>query len=160
MVIYWYRNSTKLIFICNNKIHVFNKKIHVHNKKYMYAMKVYIWTTKHFQQYICQPLKYTFRHISPLLASHSQSVPVFCVRYIIEIWKPAGHCDRQQTNPVGHTLNHVRQWQMTGGYFMHCMYSSSIRATYILVRYIYCWCEKICSTFFLYGCFSKLIRLR
>ena len=34
--------------------------------------------------------------------------------YTIEIWKPAGHCNRQKTNPIGHT------WPMTGGYFMHC----------------------------------------
>ena len=40
---------------------------------------------------------------SPLCASHSQFVLVFCIWYTIEIWKPAGHCDRQNANPVGHT---------------------------------------------------------
>ena len=57
---------------------------------------------------------------SALRAGHWQFVPVFCIWYTIEIWKPAGHCDRQRTNPVGHTGNRARQWPMTGGYFMHC----------------------------------------
>ena len=36
----------------------------------------------------------------------------------IEIWKPAGHCDRQETNRAGHTWNRAGQWPVTGGYFM------------------------------------------
>ena len=48
-------------------------------------------------------------------AGHSQFVPVIRIWYTIEIWKPAGHCDLQKTNCVGHTWNHARQWPMTGG---------------------------------------------
>ena len=48
-------------------------------------------------------------------------VPDICIWYTIEIWKPAGHCDRQKTNPVGHTWNPAGQWPLTDGYFMHCI---------------------------------------
>ena len=56
---------------------------------------------------------------SALRTSHSQFVPVFCIWYTIEIWKPAVHCDRQKTNPVGHTWNRAGQSPMIGAYFMH-----------------------------------------
>ena len=52
-------------------------------------------------------------------ALYMQFVPVFYTWYTIEIWKPAGHCDRQITNPVGHTGDRAGQWPMTSGYFMH-----------------------------------------
>ena len=57
---------------------------------------------------------------SALRAGRSRFVSVFCIWYTIEIWKPASHCDRQKTNPVGHTWNCAGQWTMTGGYFLHC----------------------------------------
>ena len=59
---------------------------------------------------------------SALRACHSQFVSVFCIWCTIEIWKPTGHCDRQKTNPVGHTWNRAGRWPMTGGYFMHCIH--------------------------------------
>ena len=56
---------------------------------------------------------------SALRVSHSQFLPLSCIWYAIEFWKPAGHCDQQKTNPVGHTWNRAGQWPMTGCYFMH-----------------------------------------
>ena len=72
-------------------------------------------------------------------AGHSQFVPVFCILYTIEIWKPAGHWDRQKTNPVGHTWNRAGEWLMTGGYFMHCLHTYWLTVSknyYLLFWYI------------------------
>ena len=57
---------------------------------------------------------------SALRAGHSKFVPVFCIRYTIEIQKAAGHCDRQKANPVGHTWNSAGQWPITSGYKSFC----------------------------------------
>ena len=69
---------------------------------------------------------------SAVCAGHSQLVPVFCLWYTFEIWKPAGHSDQQKTNPVGHTWNRAGQWPMTGGDFMHWVL---IREFYIIILY-------------------------
>ena len=57
-----------------------------------------------------------------LRAGHSQFVPVFCIWYTIEIWKPAGLCDRQKTNHVGHTWNCAGQWPRSA--VISCTYVS------------------------------------
>ena len=63
--------------------------------------------------------------VSDIVSGSRNFVPVFCIWYTIEIWKPAGHCDRQKRNPVSHTWNRVGQWPVNGGYFMRCVYDKS-----------------------------------
>ena len=58
---------------------------------------------------------------SALRAGQLQFVTVFCIWYTIEIWNPAGHCDRQKTNRVGHIWNRVGEWLTDDRWLFHAL---------------------------------------
>ena len=72
---------------------------------------------QHLKKIFCQCKTLNCVKQSALHAGHWQFVPVFCICYTIEIWKPARHCDRRVLS-VHFSLN--RPFSMIGGYFMHC----------------------------------------